>query len=132
MVVATAGRPDTAITGRRNQREEQTAVPCLYLEPSTDGPASRDWSTALILAEDRSMGRVTGALAVLLALAAVLAVALPTTVGNVGAVVVLGLLGAIGASTLLTARRRNGCSLSRGAAARPRSRLRARSRPSTG
>jgi hypothetical protein len=84
-------------------------VPRLYLEPSTDGPAWQDWSTALILAEDRSMGRVSGALAVLLPLAAVLAGVLPTTAGNLGAVVVLGLLGllgAIGASTLLTARRR--------------------------
>jgi hypothetical protein len=37
----------------------------LYLEPSTDGPAAQDWSTALILAEARSAARVLSVLAVL-------------------------------------------------------------------
>jgi hypothetical protein len=81
----------------------------LYLEPGTDGPAAQDWSTALILAEARSMARLFGVLAVLLPLAVVLGLVLPTTPGNVGSVAVLGLLGllgALGATALLAERRR--------------------------
>ena len=40
----------------------------LYLEPSTDGPAAQDWSTALILAEDRSVARWSGTFLALLPL----------------------------------------------------------------
>jgi hypothetical protein len=81
----------------------------LYLEPSTDGPAAQDWSTALILAEDRSVGCWSGAFLVLLPLAVFLAVVLPMTPGNVSSIGVLGLfglLGSIGSSVLLAERRR--------------------------
>jgi hypothetical protein len=80
-----------------------------YLEPSTDGPAARDWSTALILAENRSVARWSGVLMVLVPLAVFLAVVLPMTPGNISSIGVLGLLGllgSIGSSTLLAERRR--------------------------
>jgi hypothetical protein len=68
----------------------------LYLEPGTDGPAAQDWSTALILAEARSVARLLTGFAVLVPLAVFVVVVLPMTPGNVGAVVVLALLGSCG------------------------------------
>jgi hypothetical protein len=84
-------------------------VPRLYLEPGTDGPAAQDWSTALILAEARSVARLLTGCAVLLPIAVLVVVVLPVTPGNVGAVAVLallGLCGLIGPPQLLNQRRR--------------------------
>ena len=68
----------------------------LYLEPGTDGPAAQDWSTALILAEARSVARLLTGFAVLVPLAVYVVMVLPVTPGNVGAVAVLALLGLLG------------------------------------
>jgi hypothetical protein len=94
--------------GPRSQHEEQTALSRLYLEPSTDGPAAQDWSTALILSEDRWVARWSSVFVVLLPLAVFLTVVLPRTPGNVGSIGVLGLLGLLGliGSFMLLAERR--------------------------
>jgi hypothetical protein len=54
----------------------------LYLEPSTDGPAAQDWSTALILAEARSVARLLSAFAMFLPFTALVAMVPPITPGT--------------------------------------------------
>ncbi|MFS8102734.1 hypothetical protein LFM09_36960 [Lentzea alba] len=63
-----------------------------YLEPRTDVPAKDDWSTGLILQDLRWGARALGAVALVAGAGAAACFFLPTTPGNVGALVILSLV----------------------------------------
>lgn len=72
-----------------------------YLEPRTDVAAAEDWSTRMILAECRWVGRVLGVATLVCAALTVGVVVLATTPGAVGAAVLLGLATVFGSLGLL-------------------------------
>ncbi|WP_424187065.1 hypothetical protein ACOBQX_04325 [Actinokineospora sp. G85] len=73
-----------------------------YLEPRTDVPAVEDWSTALILAESRTAGRVgRAALAVVVPAGLGTVLFLPGTAGNTATAALLGLLALVCAIAVL-------------------------------
>ncbi|ALG11887.1 hypothetical protein [Kibdelosporangium phytohabitans] len=64
-----------------------------YLRPQTDVPAIDDWSTALILNENRAMAPIVFCVWVVLTATALgIAIFLPGSAGNIATVVVLGLV----------------------------------------
>ncbi|ONI90791.1 hypothetical protein ALI144C_02210 [Actinosynnema sp. ALI-1.44] len=75
-----------------------------YLRPQTDVPAVEDWSTALILKENRAFAPIAFAISVsFAAVASCVAIFLPGSPGNVATVVVLGALSVLTSLSVVAA-----------------------------